>query len=254
LLAAVPESPYGWPAELFRRRSRTAEERGEDSPTGERAHVLAGAGGSILDIGAGTGRASLPLARRGHTVTAVERNPGMLEGLRVETKDLGVTVVRGSWPEVAATVPVHDVALCAHVVYDVGEIGPFLDAMVGHSRCGVVIEMTESHPWSGLTPYYQSLHGLDRPTGPTVADLAAVVEERFGVTPMIERWTRPPDLWFESWEEILTFYGRRLLVLSSRFEELRALLEPVVMEEEGRLIVGGEPRALVTLWWGTSPC
>jgi hypothetical protein len=34
-----------------------------------------------------------------------------------------------------------------------------------------------------------------------------------------------------------------------RTEELRRLLEPAVKEDDGRLVVGGEPRGLVTIWW-----
>lgn len=40
------------------------------------------AGGPILDIGAGTGRVSLDLARRGHQVTALDRDPVLLYELR----------------------------------------------------------------------------------------------------------------------------------------------------------------------------
>jgi SAM-dependent methyltransferase len=46
----------------------------------------------VLDVGAGTGRVTLELARRGHAVTALDRDPRLLEalarrakGLRVET-------------------------------------------------------------------------------------------------------------------------------------------------------------------------
>ncbi len=49
--------------------------------------------GPILDIGAGTGRVTLELARAGHAVTALDSDPVLLEELRRRTQDLDVTTV-----------------------------------------------------------------------------------------------------------------------------------------------------------------
>jgi SAM-dependent methyltransferase len=250
LLAAAEESPYGWPVELWRRRAETARQRGEDSPTTRVLRQLLPRGGSLLDVGAGTGRASLPLAEEGYRVVAVERDVGMVEGLRREAADRGVAVdvVEGSWPEVAPVVAPADVSLAAHVVYDVADIVPFLGAMAGHAQRGVVLELTETHPWSHLAPYYRALHRLERPDGPSVDDLAAVVEEALGAAPQLERWERPSDLWFASWEELVAFYGRRLVLPRDRWPELRELLSGEVESGDGRLTLTGS-RRLATLWW-----
>jgi SAM-dependent methyltransferase len=248
LLDAVPDSPYTWPQGLWRRKAESAVERGEITPTRQKVIALAGPGGSVLDIGAGTGRASLPMARVGHRVTAVERNDGMLEGLRDLSIGLPVKIVEGSWPEVAAQVDVHDVAMCAHVVYDVADIGPFLFALNKAAKKGVVIELTESHPWTSLGPYYQALHQLDRPAGPTVDDLMAVISESLHVVPEVDRWERPSDLWHESEEELLEFYRRRLVLPIERRAELARLLAPDIVEVDGRFVVG-DVRPFATMWW-----
>lgn len=249
LIDAVPDSPYEWSAGLWKRRAETARDSQEEAPTTRIVRSLLPAGGSLLDVGAGTGRASLPLAQEGFRLTAVEKNPGMAQALAGEAVSLGIDVVlvEGAWPEV--DVPVHDVAMCAHVVYDVQDIEPFLMAMAGHARHGVVVELTESHPWSGLTPYYRALHGLDRPVGPTVEDFEAVVEELFGPTAQIERWSRPGHSWFESWDEIVAYYGRRLVLPEDRRDELRDVMAPDVHEQDGRLLVGSPERQMATVWW-----
>lgn len=46
--------------------------------------------GPVLDIGAGTGRVALELARAGHSVTALDREPELLEVLRVRAVGLPV--------------------------------------------------------------------------------------------------------------------------------------------------------------------
>jgi SAM-dependent methyltransferase len=249
LIDEAPQSPYGWPASLWRRRANMALASDRKTPTLETAARFAGEGGTVLDIGAGTGRASLPLAQAGHPVTAVEPSPTMLEGLAETSAGLPVTVIEGRWPESKDLVASHQVVMSAHVVFDVSEIGPFLIAMNERAAAGVVIEMTDRHPWVHLGPYYRALHGLERPLGPGWEELVAVVHEVIGVDPTVEQWRRPTDLWFESVDEIIEFYARRLLIGPERWLELRALLEPDIVGGPDGYQVGTESRDLVTISW-----
>jgi len=50
-------------------------------------------GSPILDLGAGTGRVALDLARRGHEVVALDRSPELLDALRERAGDLAITTV-----------------------------------------------------------------------------------------------------------------------------------------------------------------
>lgn len=249
LLAAMPESPYTWPADLYR-RGRQADAGSPPSPTARRVLALLPPGGSVLDVGAGTGRTSLPLAALGHPVTAVERNPAMAQGLREEAGAAGaeVRVVEASWPESATAAGLHDVALCSHVVYDVPDLAPFLQALHDASRVAVVLEAGDRHPWANLIPYYRALHGLDRPDGPTGGLLAEVVAEAVGVEPEVERWISPARMRFADVQELVGFYCRRLLAPAARAAEVADLLAPDVVERDGWFSLGGEQVA-VTLWW-----
>ena len=88
-------------------------------------------------------------------------------------------------------------------------------------------------------------------TVPSVDDLAEVIVEELGVRPDMERWERPAMLWFESWDEILAFYGSRVALPIARRPELRPMLEPQVTEQDGRLYVGDGMGRHCTLWWRT---
>ena len=48
-------------------------------------------GSTVLDVGAGTGRVALDLARRGHEVVALDRDPLLLEALRERAAELPVS-------------------------------------------------------------------------------------------------------------------------------------------------------------------
>jgi SAM-dependent methyltransferase len=65
--------------------------------------LAARAGGPVLDLGAGTGRVALDLAARGHEVTAVDREPELLDELaeRAAARGLEVTCLVADARELA---------------------------------------------------------------------------------------------------------------------------------------------------------
>lgn len=251
LLDAVPWNPYAWPAELFARRDAV----GSDRVVPER-HTNTVIGrfepDSVIDVGAGAGGSCLDLAAKGIRVTAVEPDPGMAEKLRsmVAERNLTVDVVEAAWPEAAAFVVPADVVTCSHVIHNVPDPGPFLEAMQAGALVAVVIQEFEAHPWAHLGPYYRALHQLERPVGPTVDDLVAVVEETLGVEPTVERWLGGPPMWFADRDELLDFYGRRLVVPVNRRVDLESVLGPAIVElGDGRVQLEERQKSMATIWW-----
>jgi SAM-dependent methyltransferase len=57
-------------------------------------------GSPVLDVGAGTGRVTLDLARRGHEVVALDRDPALLAALRARAGDLPVTTATADAREI----------------------------------------------------------------------------------------------------------------------------------------------------------
>jgi CTP:molybdopterin cytidylyltransferase MocA len=136
-----------------------------------------------LDIGGGAGRYALPLARNVRHVIALDPSRSMLGALRgglTEHAIDNVEVIEGRWPELAQDdealareLPV-DVALIAHVGYDVEAIGPFLDAMEAAARRECVAILMERSPATLAEAFWPPIHGERRislPALPAFVDL-----------------------------------------------------------------------------------
>jgi SAM-dependent methyltransferase len=84
----------------------------------------------VIDIGAGTGRWALFMARHAGQVTAVEPSESMIAVMRENIAEAGldnIEIVQGAWPE--ADVAVHDYALCSHAMYGVADLSRFIERM-----------------------------------------------------------------------------------------------------------------------------
>ncbi|MGZ4614032.1 MAG: class I SAM-dependent methyltransferase [Actinomycetes bacterium] len=238
ILAAAPEPPYTFPPGLFRVEHSTAA-----SPLLDRAREALRPGDTVLDVGAGAGAASLPLAPPAARVVAVDTQPSMLDALEADAARLGVAVTRieGQWPEAAAETPVCDVAVCSHVAYNVPALGPFAVALAAHARRRVVLELHATHPWVDLGPLWQQIHGQPRPAGPT-AELALAVLREHGIDPQSQEWERPaPVLEGDQLATYVAFTRRRLCVSADREPEVAAYLAAHPPQ----------PRRSVVLWWDT---
>ena len=77
ILAAAPESPWGFPVGLFRSRARRAGSGPPTPSTLEAARHLPDRGG-VLDVGAGAGAGSLPLAGVAGRLVGVDESAEMV--------------------------------------------------------------------------------------------------------------------------------------------------------------------------------
>src|SRR4051794_36244281 len=146
ILTAAPESPWGFPTELFERRADTVP--AEPTPSTQRALEALPEGGAVLDVGCGAGAASLPLAARAGQLMGVDPSVEMLRAFRQRGEAAGkaVTTIEGPWPAVAEQTPVADVVVCHHVAYNVPELAPFVQRLTDHARARAVMELTAQHP------------------------------------------------------------------------------------------------------------
>lgn len=149
--------------------------------------VLPPFGGTVLDVGCGGGRSAVPLVPPASELIGVDSSGAMLDRFVDAAAGAGVArrTVHGAWPDVAPHTPVADVVVCHHVVYNVGDIVPFVVELTGHARLAVVVELPTAHPMSAWSPAWEHFWGLARPDGPTADDFVAVLRE-LGLDPEIE--------------------------------------------------------------------
>ena len=133
---------------------------------------------TLLDIGAGAGRLTLPLAMSCRKVVAVEPSPSMASALMDDIGLYGlsnVNVIQETWED--ATVDPEDIVLCAHVIYGISDVEAFLRKLEAHARDQVWIVLFPESPQRSIYPMWQRVHGEERLRLPALPELQAALEE-----------------------------------------------------------------------------
>ena len=252
----VPDGPdfYGPVTALFR-----ADPRRTDEPTLERLRALARAGETWLDIGAGAGRYALPLALIVEEVLAVEPSDGMRAALGELALEYGIGNVRAvaeRWPpapEGALAGVRADVALIAHIGYDIEAIGPFLDAMEGAARRLCVAVLMEQAPASLVDPFWPPIHGEPRVTLPALPEFVELLRAR-GSIPEVRLDARP-SRGFDSVDELADFVRRQLWLAPGSIADARLseLVAAAATQAEGRWSLATPAPAVGVVCWTPPP-
>ncbi|HLH26736.1 MAG TPA: class I SAM-dependent methyltransferase [Chloroflexota bacterium] len=228
--------------------------RRTDDPAAAALQALARPDDVWLDVGAGGGRYALPLALRAREVIALDQSESMLDVLRAGMAEHGIAnvrVVQDRWP--VAAPPAADVALIAHVGYDVEDIGPFLDAMERAARRACVALLAYRRPTWVVDQLWPAVHGVERAALPALPEFLALLLARrrlFEVQLVYE-----PLQGYASQEQALTFARLQTWVQpdSAKDQRLRAALAAHLSERSGRWAFDWEPVPLGIVTWRPGP-
>ncbi len=245
----VREIPDG--RDFYATVSRTflADPAREGDPVLDALLALARPNDTWLDIGAGAGRYALPLARHVRQVVALDPSTSMLAALRdsMAGDDVGnVHVVQGRWPSDPALRttlgpdPLADVALIAHVGYDVVDIVAFVDAMEATARRQCVAVLMSESPASIAAPFWPLVHGEERVGLPAMDDFVELLTAR-GARPAVSGVAAERRRWADD-QELLAFLRRQLWTLPGSAADARLLEAAATLaatDADGGLVIRG---------------
>jgi len=235
ILDKAQTSPWIHPPVLFQIPDEINE-----SVSHERAREALTPGGTVLDVGCGGGIAAFALTPPASHVIGVDHQPEMLEMFKENAKKHQVTceVFEGFWPHVAPLVPVADVVVSHHVVYNVADISPFLRELGSHARSRVVIEMPRQHPLTNMSAAWKHFWNLERPIRPTSEDLVEVLNE-IGIKAHVQNWAGQ-------------MRDRVDIDQDAEFMRIRLCLPPERLQEVREYVLANplpRQREIATIWW-----
>jgi SAM-dependent methyltransferase len=247
-----------WGGGRARRFAQHVAAGGTRDPLLDRLLAIVDADTTVLDVGAGPGRHTIPLARVARRVTAVEPSEGMRESLRENVAAAGLTnveVIGAEWPlPPDLQTPTADLVVCSHVLYPVVEVEPFLRALNAAAERAVYLVMRIGQREEPYLDLFAQLLGEPRALSPTALDLFNVAHQlgfpaSFDVVPF------PSWRSFESRDDAVAQVRAELLNPADPAvdEPIRAFLSERLVERDGALgLIADQPRAGV-VWWEAQP-
>lgn len=235
---------YAPVAQTFR-----ADPRRTDEPALDHLLSLVRAGETWLDIGAGGGRYALPLALGAREIIAVDPSAGMLEELSFGMTEHGisnVTTIHSRWPMPGP--PTADVAMIAHVGYDIEDLGPFLDAMEASAKRLCVAILLAQSPAASAAPAFEAVHGEPRFLLPALPEFLTLLLARGR---LFEIWLSERGAsTFTSPEMALTFLRQQTFIRpgGTKDERLQRFVT-ALPGQDGRLTLSANPVPLGVVCW-----
>ncbi len=236
--------PY---AQFFRQ-----DPRRQDDPVLDTLLPIAADCATALDVGGGAGRLALPLALQCRHVTIVEPSASMIAHLRQSAADAAITnysVIQATWQD--AAISPADLVLCAHVLYGVADLAPFIRKLEANANALVAILSFVQSPMTRISAFWQPVHGEPRIDMPALPELVAALWE-MGIYPDIRMLAPIPPDRFETRDVALTQLRNRLYVKPNTPQDARlqaAMNDLLVETAEGVEVKGVAPTQQGFISW-----
>ncbi|MDY0018842.1 MAG: class I SAM-dependent methyltransferase [Anaerolineae bacterium] len=216
------------------------------------AQLAAHPGSTVLDIGAGTGAWALLLARYARSITAVEPSPGMLAVLQENLAAApltNVTVIEGTWPEVA--VPPHDITICAHAMYGCPDLRRFIAQMNAVTRRTCILLLRAPAADGLMAKAARQILGQPHDSANFVIAYNALLQMGLCPNVMMENTGRWEPRRYASLEEALSYLKHYFGLAEEELTHdafLRELLEARLTVEGEQYLCPQEVRSALVYW------
>ena len=218
--------------------------------------AIAEPGDTWVDVGAGAGRFSLPLALHIKRVIAIEPSPAMraeLANLQIEHGISNVDLRDERWPTDEPSVDgTADVALISHVGYDIEEMGAFLDTMERSATRECVALQYDRSPGSMFWQVWPAIHDEEQAELPGARELIELLRARGADVEAheLERRGDRQRFDFEAPEDAMDWARRRLWLAqnSAKLPLLRNAVEELLVEGDGGWSLPDQPKQMLIRW------
>ena len=209
-----------------------------------------------IDVGAGAGRFSLPLALYVESVVAIEPSGAMraeFANLQIEHGITNIDLRDDRWPSDDPVITdVGDVALISHVAYDIEPIGGFLDTLERSARRECVAILFDHSPSAMFWQVWPAIHGEEQVQLPGGNEFTALLKARGASVEasVIQPRGDRQRFVFDAPEAAIEWARRRLWLAenSARLPLLREAVAELLIERDGGWTLPDQPSQLLIRW------
>jgi SAM-dependent methyltransferase len=207
---------------------------------------------TILDVGAGTGRYALALAPTSKQVIVVEPNAAMLDFLRTDAQNQGITNITSyqtTWQDAPDDLKA-DMVICSHVLYPIRDIVPFLRKLQTSARHACYLYLYATHLEVLTSHLWKHLHGDERCYPPGYIHALDVLFA-MGIYANVKIVKFPQSMRYPSLDVAVEELTEQLVLADDEKTraELRDLLTGWLVERDRMLTPPPRDMVCAIIWW-----
>lgn len=207
---------------------------------------------TVLDVGAGTGRLAIPIAKQATSVTAIDPSEGMLACLQenMEKESVkNVVCINKQWEdiELGADIEPHDVVIASHSLsmLDIQEALAKMDAAA--KKCVYLFTFAGRWMDGGLC---EEICGEKRASWSDYIYLCNILHD-MGIYANVEIWDSEYEQHYASLDEAVTKFKEMYDLPSEKEGLLRVHLSKILVEDDGALCLKRKSKSAM-IWWQTN--